>query len=60
MATTLPPTITHKVAAPHAWEAATVQELWVLSDRLGVPACAIFAAPQKLVRGDAENVSDRN
>lgn len=49
-----------KIASPHAWGEVTVQELWVLSDRLGIPACAIFTAPQKLVRGDAENVGDRN
>lgn len=41
-------------------ELATVQDLWELSDALGVPACTILASAQQFVRGDAEDVSDRD
>lgn len=50
MTTAIPPAC--KIAAPQ-WETVTVEDLWVLSDATGVPACTIFATAQQLVGRDA-------
>lgn len=48
----------HRIAAPHEWEAATVEDVWRGSDLAGVPSCTILTAMQHLVGLDAENVCD--
>ena len=57
MTATVPPAHS-KIAAPSKWGAATVQDLWSLSDAGGVSAGAIFCALDQCVRGDAESVGD--
>lgn len=46
-----------KIAAPEMGTA-TVDDLWGESDALGIPACALFAATQKLGRLDPQDLSD--
>ena len=56
--TTIVPPAHSKIAAPRAWGTATVQEVWELSDRAGIPPCALLSIVQQLVFGDAEHVCD--
>ena len=42
MTTTIPPEPQHD-AVPW-WEAATMDDVWEMSDALGVPACSLFGA----------------
>ena len=56
--TTRIPPAHSKIAAPRAWGAATVQEVWDLSDRAGIPPCTLLGIVQQLVFGDAEHVCD--
>ena len=48
-----------KDAAPLGWEAATMVDLWRLSDATGIPAGAILRALDKLEGADPESVSER-
>ena len=57
MTPAVPPT-QQTAATPSKWGAATVQDLWSLSDAGGVSAGAIFCALDQCVRSDAESVSD--
>ena len=43
-----------KIAATLGWETATMQEVWELSDRAGIPAGAILRALDKLEGADPE------